>query len=168
MRPNFVSSCELWRTRPVHNGVYHDVFDGKVWNDFLEPNGEPFFLSLPHNYGFSLNVDWFQPFKHTTHSEGAMYLTILNLLHNQRYLQQNVILLGIIPGPNEPKQNINSFLEPFVLELLKLWRGVILQTSNGYSIYVQAALLCCACDIPAVCGFMGHGVLKGCFGISYR
>ncbi len=38
-------------------------------------------------------------------------------------------------------------------------------SNDGCRIYVRAALLCCACDIPAarkVCGFMGHAALKGC------
>ena len=85
--------------------MYRDVYDGQLWKDFLEPDGEPF-LTLPYNYyyyAFCLNVDWFQPFKHTTHSEGAAYLTVLNLPRKERYLQENVILLGIIPGPSEPK-----------------------------------------------------------------
>ncbi len=29
--------------------IYRDVFDGQIWKDFLEPNGQPF-LSLPYNY----------------------------------------------------------------------------------------------------------------------
>lgn len=53
----------------------------------------------------------------------------LNIPHTQkvlltiqflRYLQENVILLGIIPGPHEPKLNINAFLQPFVDELQQL------------------------------------------------
>lgn len=164
LHPDFTSNCEKWRTAPKRQNVYQDVFDGQVWNDFLEPDGQPF-LSLPYNYALCLNVDWFQPFKHTAHSEGAAYVTILNLPRKERYLQENVILLGIIPGPHEPKLNINSFLQPFVNELKQLWKGVAMSTRDGYSVYVRAALLCCACDIPAarkVCGFMGHGALKGC------
>ncbi|KAF8583647.1 hypothetical protein K439DRAFT_1280167, partial [Ramaria rubella] len=36
---------------------------------------------------------------------------------------ENLILLGVIPGPNSPK-SLDSFLVPFVEECLKLATGV--------------------------------------------
>lgn len=164
LRPTFISQCELWRNRKVTDGVLRDVYDGQVWRDFQEYDGKAF-LSAPFNYALCLNVDWFQPYDHTKHSEGAAYITVLNLPRKQRYLQENIILLGIIPGPKEPPLNLNSFLHPFVDELLKLWQGVVMTCEGGAKVLVRAALLCCACDIPAarkVCGFVGHGALKGC------
>ena len=59
--PDFLQQCELWRTRHTPESRYDDVFDGQIWKDFLNPNGEPF-LSLPYNFALCLNVDWFQPF----------------------------------------------------------------------------------------------------------
>ena len=55
------------------DGVYNDVHDGKIWKEFASFHGKPF-LSIPFNYALHLNVDWFQPFDHTQHSEGVMYL----------------------------------------------------------------------------------------------
>ena len=75
-----------------------------------------------------------------------------------------MVLVGVIPGPHEPSLHINSFLEPIVLELLKLWTGVEILTTEGNQI-VRAALLCNSSDIPAtrkVGGFVGHGAVKGC------
>lgn len=40
------------------------------------------------NYGIMLNVDWFQPFKHTNYSVGAIYVTILNLPRAERFLKK--------------------------------------------------------------------------------
>jgi hypothetical protein len=102
------------------------VYDGKIWEEFQMYNGNPF-LSLPHNFAFQLNIDWFQPFKHTQNSEGVIYLSIMNLPRQERFLQENTILVGVIPGPNEPKGTVNSFLEPMVDDLLQLWEGVILE-----------------------------------------
>ena len=164
LHPMFFSHSELWRDRHASDGVLHDVYDGKIWKEFLDYEGKSF-LSAPFNYAMCLNIDWFQPFDHTQHSEGAAYITVLNLPRKQRYLQENIILLGVIPGPKEPPLNINSFLRPFVDELLKLWQGVVMTTKQGVEVLVRAALLCCACDIPAarkVCGFVGHGAVKGC------
>lgn len=163
-RPDFFRKCELWRDRQVHPGVYSDVYDGAVWKEFLIYNGTPF-LSAPYNYAFQLNVDWFKPFKHTQHSEGAVYLSIMNLPRKERFLQENIILACVIPGPHEPSLLMNSLLNPLVKELKKLWRGVILKDCNNHPVIVRAALLCCSCDVPAsrkVCGFVGHGACKGC------
>ncbi len=71
-RPGFVTQCELWRRRDCSNNVLRDVYDGRVWNNFLKPEGVPF-LSLPFNFALALNVDWFQPFKYSNYSIGVMY-----------------------------------------------------------------------------------------------
>ena len=105
-RPNFVELCELWRTRDIEPDVLQDIYDGSVWKKFMEIESVPF-LSTPFNFAFSLNVDWFQPFKHTQHSIGVLYMSVLNLPRDVRFLAENVFLIGIIPGPHEPSKNIN-------------------------------------------------------------
>ena len=92
-------------------------------------------------------------------------MTVLNLPRQKRFLQENVILVGVIPGPKEPQLHINSFLSPLVDELQQLWQRLPMQLHNGLHVLVRAALLCVGCDIPAarkVCGFVGHQALKGC------
>ena len=116
------------------------------------------------NFAFQINVDWFNPFIHTQHSESAIYMSILNLPRHERFLQENVLLVGVIPGPKEPPLHINSFLKPLVDELKQLWTGVRLVNVDGISILVRGALLCVGCDIPAarkVGGFLGHRATKG-------
>lgn len=94
------------------------------------------FLSLPYNYAFSLNVDWFQPFKHTQHSVGIMYLAVQNLPRKERFLAENMIV-GIIPGPHEPSKHINSFLHPLVQELKQLWGGVVLHLNSSPKVFLS-------------------------------
>ena len=122
-----------------------------------------------HSFAFALNVDWFQPYSHTISSVGAIYLTVLNLPRYIRYKRENVILLGIIPGPHEPKNDINSFLKPLVHELQQFWVGINLTVCSSPSekktVTVKGAILCVTCDIPAgrkVCGFLGHSANLGC------
>ena len=156
--PTFVDQCELWRTIKTKPREYCDVYDGKIWKDFQSFDGKPF-LSLPFNFALQLNVDWFQPFVHTQHSEGVIYMSVMNLPRSERYLQENTILVGVIPGPKEPSKTINSLLEPMVDDLIQLWEGVVLNYKDS-TVLVRAALLLSGCDIPAArktCGFVGHG-----------
>lgn len=111
--PQFLEKCELWRKRSqaIPSDLLADVYDGDVWKNF---NTEEYgtFLRFPGNLLLSLNVDWFQPFTHTQYSVGAMYLVVLNLPREERYRLENIILVGVIPGPKEPKLTINSYIAP--------------------------------------------------------
>ena len=163
LHPTFVDQCELWRTRKAKPREFCDVYDEQIWKDFQSFNGKPF-LSLPFNFALQLNVDWFQPFIHTQHSEGVIYMSIMNLPRSERYLQENTILVGVIPGPKEPSKTINSLLEPMVDDLIQLWEGVVLNYKDS-TVLVRVALLLSGCDIPAArktCGFVGHGARRGC------
>ena len=51
-------------------------------------------------------------------------LVVMNLPCAHRYKRQNVIVVGVIPGPSEPPLTVNSYLSPLVKELLQLWKGV--------------------------------------------
>ena len=161
---NFIASCEHWHSRTSTPGILEDVYDGKLWQEFLHYNGRPF-LAAPYHFGLLLNIDWFQPYKHTTSSVGVIYLTVLNLPRSVRYKRENVIIVGIIPGPNEPSHNINSYLQPLVDELLDFWNGVKMLSSNSTQKTVRCLLLGVSCDLPAgrkVCGFLGHSAKFGC------
>ena len=109
-------------------------------------------------------MDLFNPFKHVQYSVCAMYSAILNFPRLLRYTKENMILLGIIPGPKEPSLHMNSYLEPMVRELQQLWKGIEMITPDGVKL-VRAALLCTAADIPAtrkIGSFVGHSANKGC------
>ena len=165
---DFSAHCELWRQREVRSAsqVVCDVSDGRIWRDFQYFNDIPF-LATPRNYAFMLNVDWMQPFKHTIYSVGVMYLVLMNLPRCERFKPENIIFVGVIPGPSEPKLNINTYLSPLVDELLTLWdEGVKLRDGSQRLLETfKACLLCVACDLPAsrkVCGFTGHNSARGC------
>ena len=152
LRPNFYSCCQEWRIQSEFSlsGCLEDIYAGNIWNDYQQCMGSPF-LSEPYSLAFVLNVDWFQPYTHTTSSVGVIYLTVLNLPRTVRYKRENVILVGIIPGPHEPKENINAFLQPLVDELRLLWKGMkfsIQMSSSCREEIVRCAILCVSCDIP--------------------
>lgn len=81
---------------------------------------------MEYSFAFILNMDWFQPYTHTQASVGVIYLTVLNLPRSIHYKRENIMLIGVIPGPNEPKEHINSFLKPLVEELIEMWNGTTL------------------------------------------
>lgn len=164
-RDNFEDLYEQWRKRETKEGILYDIFDGRIWHEF---NGIKYdFFTEEGNYGCILNVDWFQPYKHTHYSIGVLYLAFFNLPRNQRFRRENVLLIGIIPDMTvEPKTN--TFLTPLVEELKKAW-------SEGFFMYsfkspnmlkcFKLALLCVGCDVPAsrkLCGFLGHSATAGC------
>ena len=156
--------CEEWRSRKASNGIFEDVYDGKVWKDFQIYNGKNF-LKDPGNLALMLNMDFFQPYKHVSYSVGAIYCTIMNLPLSVRYKQENVMLLGLIPGPSEPENDINTYMEPIVNELLQLWDGIEFTFASGNKHKVRCAVLCVACDMPGgrkTCGFLSHSANFGC------
>lgn len=120
------------------------------------------YLAASRNYAIMRNVDWFQPFKHSVYSVGVFYMVLMNLPRAERFKPENVFLIGVIPGPHEPKHNINSYLKPLVAELNVLWKDGISIKAHGSTANAKfhAALLCVGSDIPTarkVCGFTGHG-----------
>lgn len=165
-RNGILLSCELWRQRNIPENTLCDIYDGQVWKEFQFVDNKPF-LAAQHNLGLMLNVDWFCPFKHSPYSVGVIYLTIMNLPRHLRFKKENIILVGLIPGPHEPPLHINSYLDPLVDELHDLWKvGVQIDSPNvQFPVTSRAALLCVACDTPAgrkVCGFYGHMARAGC------
>ena len=165
LRPDFEEVCERWRFREQRDNILQDVYDGRIWDDF---NGNKFNSFCEEgNYGLMLNVDWWQPYKYTNYSIGAIYLIFLNLPREERFKRENMILVGVIPDmKSEPPTN--TFLLPLVKELKTAW-------STGFLLYsfkspanlkcFKLARLCVGCDVPAsrkLCGFLGHSATMGC------
>ena len=112
-----------------------------------------------------LNIDWFQPYKHRIYSIGVIYLAIMNLPRAIRFKRENIIIIGLLPGPAEPSKTINTYLTPLVCELLLLWDGVLIKTHSAGPQSIRCALLCVGCDLPAgrkTCGFLSYSANLGC------
>lgn len=172
-RPGFIESLNHWKKpHESDGGVLYDVHDGAMWRELKDTNGETFVdgdLSLM----LTLNVDWFQPFDTgRLHSVGGIYLVINNLPRVDRFKPENAVLVGIIPGPKEPSNHqINHYLQPMVDELNMLYQGQHIQVTGERDLFVRAALLMVACDIPAarkVSGFTGINSLCACYKCERR
>ena len=102
-------------------------------------SGVPY-LEVPGN--LMLNVDWFRRFKHTSYSAGVIYLVIQNLLRTVRFKPENIIIVGTIPGPSEPKLHINLYIKPMIDELLDLWKGVDIATDPKFNSWTTKSQSC--------------------------
>ena len=146
-RQGFLDMCQLWRKRKVPNRFLSDVYDGKFWKTFQLFDGVAFSCST-----YNLIV-------------GVIYLVTLNLPRAIRYRIENIILVGIIPGPKEPPLSLKFISGPMVEELQEFWYGKEVNLEKGGSIFIRLAIAFIACDIPAlrkVTGFIGHGAHLGC------
>jgi len=106
-----------------------------------------------------INLDWFQPFDTSVYSCGAIYGVVCNLPREIRFKKENILTLGLLPGPNEVKlHKINHYLSPIVDELLEFWNGVEIPAAGKN---VRLALICCSNDIPAarkLCDYISASV----------
>jgi len=150
----------------IIDNILGDVYDGAVWKDFNSSKYENF-LMTPGNLLLALNTDWFQPFEKTRYSVGVLCLVVLNLPRDQRYKMENIIIVGLIPGPKEPKLTMNSYIGPLVQDLQSAYRGWQIPTNHPIlkTVTVKLCIGCIVCDIPAtrkLCGFLGHSAKRGC------
>lgn len=167
-RPGIIEKMEAITARTGLLSRVRDIFQAQLVTDFTDSDGKPFFAQVPGQLrlGFSLNIDWFNPFGRRTSgkhgSVGGIYMVCMNLPINLRYRLENVYLVGIIPGPTEPDvDQINHILAPLVDGLIKLWQpGFIFNSGVGFLTYlVRCAIVILVCDLPAmrkVAGFIGH------------
>ncbi|CAB4414564.1 unnamed protein product, partial [Rhizophagus irregularis] len=163
-RPEFEKSLRHWANRSNSDNILSDIYDGRIWKEFKDTNNDDslnFFRNevADSHLGLMLNVDWFQPFDGTNHSTGAIYAVICNLPRNIRFKRENLLLLGMLPGPNEVSlHKINHYLTPIVNELTSLWEGIILNRTYEHQLgkKIRAALIMVSCDIPAARKICGH------------
>ena len=90
------------------------------------------------------NVDFFQPYKHVRDSYGVLYLTIINLPRSERFKQQNMLIVGVIPAFEHEPDTLNPFIKPLVDELKEFWDpGVQFYTFKSKLLF-RVALMCVA------------------------
>jgi hypothetical protein len=154
--------------------VVRDVLDGKHYRSLLGRLVTPVGLSeLRHKYfedhrdiALGLSTDGYAPFKNRRKTAWPLIIYNYNLPPETRFLEENVLFLGVIPGPNKPK-DFDSFLWPLIEELLVLegpgvdaWDAVARETFR-----LHAHLLLVFGDIPAVSMAMrmkGHNGFSPC------
>lgn len=154
-----------------HPGTYTDIFDGKEYqtlcntqitvNGIFLNSGDKYFGD-PRDVALGLSTDGFGIFSRGQATCWPLILFNYNLPPKIRFHIDNIIPIGIIPGPNKPAIP-DSFLVPLVEELFQLSRGV-----QAYDVLTKshfcfhAFLLVVFGDIPAISMLMK---MKGVNGI---
>ncbi|KAG8962736.1 hypothetical protein FRC05_005138 [Tulasnella sp. 425] len=110
---------------PEPDGMRRDLWEAEYLATFVGPDGLPFFNGSGR-LAFALAIDWFNPETNLEAKKkwsiGAVYAVCLNLPPHLRFRLENVCLVAIIPGPQEPSlDQLNHFLRPIVDSFLRLW-----------------------------------------------
>jgi hypothetical protein len=138
--------------------VVKDVFDGVLYCNLLgklvTPVGGPtqrhVYFEGATDVALGLSTDGYAPFCRRKKMAWPLIVFNYNLPPDVRFQLENVLCLGVIPGPRKPR-DFDSFLWPLVLELLQLELGVpAVDARTGKRVELRAFLLFVFGDIPAV------------------
>ncbi|CAA7048867.1 unnamed protein product [Microthlaspi erraticum] len=164
-----------WKTN-MHNGeemkgVPHKVLryfpiiprlkrmlDSVTWDQMDEKY--PAFAAEERNVRLGLSTDGFNPFnmKNSKYSCWPVLLVNYNLLPDLCMKKENIMLTLLIPGPKQPGNSLDVYLEPLIENLDHLWKNGE-QTYDAFSkctFNLRAMLLWTISDFPA------YGNLAGC------
>lgn len=156
-----------------HNpDIIADVFDAAVYQALLKKTVCIDGKTLDHQYfadsrdvALGLSTDGFAPFRRRTKTAWPLILFNYNLPPEIRFHLENILSLGVIPGPKKPV-DFDSFLWPFVQEMLQLSVGVHAYDSLTDEFFaLRAYLILVFGDIPAISMVMsmkGHNGLRPC------
>lgn len=132
--------------------------DGKV---FMNPDCQELRLA------WSFSTDWFNPFHNyaagKSASVGSIAMTCLNLPPTFRYKPECVFLVGLIPGAEEPKEDlVNNFLDVVVDQLERSYKhGTYYSTTYIFpkGVTERSIVAIFVFDLPGArkcCGMKSH------------
>ncbi|QRV98769.1 Transposase family tnp2 [Ceratobasidium sp. AG-Ba] len=160
--------------RARHPDTIGDVFDGEIYQTLrqtqVKPDDDYRYFDNPSDIALGLGTDSFSMFKRRRRKGKSaawpLILTNYNLHPSIRTRLENIICVGVIPGPNECK-DINSFLVPLIEELLELAEGVdTVRVAVGdeallgdiLNFKLRAFLIILFGDIPAISKLLIHSI----------
>ncbi len=103
-RPSIRDALCWYLKRPkLRDGVLIDIWDGlsfRDWQTVVKPNGVQNWFSsdVTPDLFLQFNGDSFNPFSSGQYSVCALYLTLANLPREVRFLEENTILVCLVPG----------------------------------------------------------------------
>jgi hypothetical protein len=101
-------------------GMIRHLADTIQWRNIDSRNHE-FVIDL-RNIMIAMSTDGMNPFlNNSTHSTWPIVLTILTLLPCLCNKQKYIMMLRLIPGPQQPENHIDTYFRPLVEVLKELW-----------------------------------------------
>lgn len=142
----------------IHDpNIISDIYDSTLYQSKLrqrvrvhdqELNHRHF--SDPQDVALGLATDGFGPFRRRNKTAWPLLAFNYNLPPEVRFAKVNWIPLGVVPGPKKPV-DFDSFLWPFVTELLELAVGVRAFDSLTKALFLlHAYVIIASGDIPAL------------------
>jgi len=154
-------------------GMTTDIFDGLHYCSLLGEHVVVRDQTLTHHYfsdhhditlGFA--TDSFAPFKKWKHTVWILLIFNYNLPPDEHFQRDNILCVGIIPGPKKP-WNADLFIHPLVQELLELAIGVpTYDALSSCCFALHAYLITAFGDIPTISIIMcikGYNSLCPCW-----
>nr|AAC97237.1 putative TNP2-like transposon protein [Arabidopsis thaliana] len=140
------------------DGKLRHPVDSVTWDKMNDKYPE--FAIEERNLRLGLSTDGFNPFnmKNTRYSCWPVLLVNYNLPPDLCMKKENIMLSLLIPGPQQPGNSIDVYLEPLIEDLNHLWKKGEL-TYDAFSkttFTLKAMLLWTISDFPA------YGNLAGC------
>ncbi|TXG72584.1 hypothetical protein EZV62_001163 [Acer yangbiense] len=153
----------------VRDLTWHSTYtsqDGKMRHPVDSPAWETIddtwqcFASDPRNLRLGLAADGFNPFRNlsSTHSTWPVVLVTYNLPPWKCMSKENLMLTLLIPGPKQPGNDIDVYLQPLIEDLIKLWDvgAEVYDVSINSTFTLKTVLMWTINDFPA------YGNLAGC------
>jgi hypothetical protein len=135
-----------------------DIFDGHIYRSLLDKkvivpfhhNSSSCYFEDEHDIALGFSTDGFGPFRRRKKTCWPLIAYNYNLPPDEQFHRDNILSLGVIPGPKKP-HDINSFLWPMVDESLRLAVGIQAFDAFTNQMFVLRAFFILGFgDIPAM------------------
>ncbi|XP_013645445.1 uncharacterized protein LOC106350049 [Brassica napus] len=140
------------------DGKSRHLVDSVTWDQMNDKY--PLFAAEERNLRLGLSTDGFNPFKmkNVNYSAWPVLLVNYNMSREKCMKEENIMLSLLIPGPTQPGNNIDVYLEPLIEDLNHLWeQGEVTYDAFSHTTFkLRAMLLWTIQDFPA------YGNLAGC------
>ena len=115
----------------TQTGVLTHLSDVEAWKHFNRTY--TLFAAESRNVRLGLCADGFNPYSTAPrrYSVWPIVVCMYNLLPHLCMMRPCMFLSSVIPGPNNPKNKINVYLQPLINELKMLWNDGV----DTYDVY---------------------------------
>lgn len=151
--------------RRFDNDYMFDIHDSPMWKKAYSSSGQ--FKHDSRGIALGFCTDGVNPYQHNRvqYSMWPIVLALLNLPRHLRYLFNNLMLVGIIPGNGSKEPTIDAYLDVVVDEILALNNRKMYDAYKQAPFQLKLNILLYTLDYPGIVKtfhIMGAGAYSGC------